>query len=110
MDGVAVGPGVVTRGTLRLRVASFGLKSGARVTVSIRPHEIELVLDHQARALARGGENLLRGMVQRVSYLVEGSDVILRVAAPPLLRFQPGEAVSLAVAPAACVPLTEGDT
>ena len=119
VDGVAVEPGVMARGTLRLRVASFGLKSGARVTVSIRPHEIELVLDHQARALAGGGENLLRGMVQRVSYLgdavdyqvqVEGSDVILRVAAPPLLRFQPGEAVSLAVAPAACVPLTEGDT
>ncbi|MBI2153162.1 MAG: TOBE domain-containing protein [Candidatus Rokubacteria bacterium] len=40
---------------------------------------------------------------------VEGSDLILCVAAPPSLRLQPGQAVSLVVAPAACVPLTEGD-
>ncbi len=40
---------------------------------------------------------------------VEGSDVTLRVAAPPSLRLRPGEDVSLAVAPAACIPLAEGE-
>ena len=109
----------MARGSLRLRVASADLKPGAPVAVSIRPHQIELLSDQQAETAAGRGGNLLPGVVHRVSYLgdgvdyqvrVEGSDVILRVAAPPSLRFQLGEAVSLAVAPAACVPLTEGDT
>ncbi|MBI4591439.1 MAG: ABC transporter ATP-binding protein [Candidatus Rokubacteria bacterium] len=117
VDGVAAEPGVVARGSLRLRVASADLTPGAPVAVSIRPHEIQLVGDPEARALGENGENRLRGMVQRVSYLgdavdyqvqLDGSDVILRVAAPPSLRFNPGEAVGLAVARAACIPLTEG--
>ena len=118
VDGVAVEPGVMARGSLRLRVASADLRPGAPVAVSIRPHQIELLSDQQAETAAGRGDNLLPGMVHRVSYLgdgvdyqvrVEGSDVILRVAAPPSLRLRPGEAVSLAVAPAACVPLTEGE-
>lgn len=40
---------------------------------------------------------------------VEGSDVVLRVAAPVTLAagFRQGESVRLAVAPSACVPLAE---
>jgi len=37
---------------------------------------------------------------------VNGSDVVLRVTAPPPARFGAGDAVTLAVAPEACVPLT----
>ena len=116
VDGVAAEPGVVTRGRLRFRVASADLRPGAPVTVSIRPHQIELLTDQPARSLERRSENLFRGTVQRVSYLgdavdyqvqVEGSDLILRVAAPPALRLRPGEAVTLVAAPAACIPLTE---
>ncbi len=118
VDGVAAAPGVVTRGSLRLRVASASLPPGSPVTVSIRPHEIVLVTDDPSRILAGRGENLLRGAIQRVSYLgdvvdyqvqVEGSDVVLRVAAPSSVRFQPGEAVTLAVASSACIPLAEGE-
>ncbi|MBI4607442.1 MAG: ABC transporter ATP-binding protein [Candidatus Rokubacteria bacterium] len=114
VDAVAAEPGVVTRGRLRLRIASADLKPGTAVAVSVRPHEIEIVADSRAPTLT--GHNLLRGMVQRVSYLgdtvdcqvqVEGSDMILRVAAPPSLRLQPGDAVNLAVAPVACIALTD---
>jgi len=117
VEGVAAEPGVVTRGDLRLRVASADMKPGVAVTVSIRPHQIGLTRAHDLTQPRRGtGENLLQGAIQRVSYLgdeadyqvrVEGSDVILRVAGPPSPRFQPGEAVTLAVAPAACIPLTD---
>ena len=118
VDGIAAEPGVVMRGNLRLRVASADIRPGASVAVSIRPHQIELRRDHDpAHPLREGSENLLRGTIQRVSYLgdevdyqvrVEGGDMVLRVAAPPSLRFQAGDAVSLAVPPAACIPLTEG--
>jgi len=117
VDGVVAEPGVVTRGRLRLRIASADLKPGTAVAISIRPHQIEMVADYQARTLAGHNLNLLRGTVQRVSYLgdaadyqvqVEGSDVILRVATPPSLRLRPGNGVSLAVPLTACVPLTEG--
>ena len=113
VDGVAAEPGVVARGGLRLRVAVTGLKSGARVAVSIRPHEIVLVTGDRA---APPGHNVLNGAVERTSYLgdavdyqvrVNESDVTLRVTAPPSMRLGPGERVRLAVAPEACVPLTE---
>jgi iron(III) transport system ATP-binding protein len=116
VDGVAAEPGVVALGRLRLRVASADLRPGAPVAVSIRPHQIQLTKDHPA-ARAERGDNLLNGRVQRVSYLgdavdyqvqVEGSDLILRVAAPPWAPLRPGEAVTLAVAPGACIPLAEG--
>jgi len=112
VDGVVAEPGVMARNALRLRMASADPSPGARVTVSIRPHQIVVVTDQKPR-----GENRFHGTVQRVSYLgdtvdyqvqVAGSDLILRVAAPPLLRLRPGEAVTLAVAPAACIPLIEG--
>jgi iron(III) transport system ATP-binding protein len=116
VDTVAAEPGVVTRGALRLRVAAAGLKPGVPVVVSIRPHEITLVAP--GWAAPRDG-NILTGVVQRTSYLgdavdyqvrLNGSDVALRVTAPPPAISRPGETVTLAVAPEACVPLTESET
>lgn len=116
VDGIVAEPGVVTRGGLRFRVASGDLTVGDPVTLSIRPHQIDLVGDHQAGAVSARGDNLLRGTVQRASYLgdavdcqvqLDGSDVILRVAAPPGLRIRQGETVRLAVPPSACIPLAE---
>jgi hypothetical protein len=60
---------------------------------------------------------VLAGTVQRTSYmgdavdyqvLVSGTEVVLRVTAPPPVRVGPGDVVSLAVAPEACVPLPGG--
>src|SRR5437870_10795336 len=65
VDGVAVEPGVVARGGLRLRVAVTGLKAGAPVAVSIRPHEIILVTGDRA---SPPEYNVLTGVVQRTSY------------------------------------------
>ena len=111
VEGVAAGPGVVSRGPLRLRVAGDDLRAGARVAVSIRPHAI---------ALAPGGgeapaaDNVLPGVVERASYLgagvdyqvrLEGSDVVLRVSATAAPRLGPGAPVTLTVAAAACIPL-----
>src|SRR5437899_11612780 len=84
------------------------------VVVSIRPHEIELLTAERA---APPGANVLAGTVQRTSYLgdavdyqvsVTGTDIVLRVTAPPPARVGPGDSVTLAVAPEACVPLTGG--
>ena len=116
VDAIAAEPGVVTRGALRLRVAVTGLKPGAPVVVSIRPHEIRLVARGQPPS---PDPNVLAGVVQRASYLgdavdyqvrVNGSDVALRVTAPPPAVFRSGETVTLALAPEACVPLTEAET
>src|SRR3989449_1939576 len=115
VDGVAAEPGVVARGGLRLRVAVTGLKTGAPVAVSIRPHEIILVTGDRA---SPPEYNVLSGVVQRTSYLgdavdyqvrVNESDVTLRVTAPTSIRLSPGVGVRLAVAPEACVPLTESE-
>jgi hypothetical protein len=81
---------------------------------------VELVGDHQAATVSARGDNLIRGTVQRASYLgdavdcqvkLEGSDVVLRVAAPVTLSagFRQGETVRLAVAPSACIPLAESE-
>jgi len=113
VDGQVAEPGVAARGTLRLRLASPGPAPGTPLVVSIRPHEIELVLAGRG---APAGANTLAGAVQRTSYLgdavdyhvgVNGSDVVLRVTASPPARFAAGDAVTLAIAPEACVPLTD---
>ena len=104
---------MVTRGALRLRVPLTGLMPGASVVLSIRPHEIGLVTRGQC---ASPEHNVLTGVVQRASYLgdavdyqirLSGSDVALRVTAAPPALVRPGEAVTLAVAPEACVSLAE---
>jgi len=108
-------PGIAVRGALRLRLASRDTMAGASVVVSVRPREIEVV---DAGNVLPAGANLLAGTVQRTSYLgdaidyqitVTGTDVVLRVAAPPPARVGPGDSVTLAVAPEACVLLTGGD-
>ena len=119
IDGVATTPDTVTRGALRLRVAGAALTPGASVTVSIRPHRIQLT-PGVAPAPDAGSdgstrdENRLGGTIQRASYLgdivdyevqLAGSDVLLRVAGPASLRLRPGEVVSLRVPAEACVPL-----
>ncbi len=113
VDGVATGPDTVARGPLRLRVAAADLAPGAPVVLSLRPHQIAVGPD----AAAPGdGENLLRGTVQRASYLgesvdcqvrVDGSELTLRVAAPAGQRLRQGERVSLRIPPSACIPLLE---
>jgi iron(III) transport system ATP-binding protein len=113
IDAQVAEPGVAARGPLRLRLGAAAGMPGSPLVVSIRPHEIELVLSGRS---APAGANVLAGAVQRTSYLgdavdyhvrVNGSDVVLRVTAPPPARFAAGEAVTLAIAPEACVPLIE---
>jgi iron(III) transport system ATP-binding protein len=113
VDAVTAEPGVVVRGSLRLRVAPSDAKPGAKVAVSIRPHAITLLSPDVARA-ASSDENLVKGIVRRASYLGDGVDyevevdgVTLRVAAGPSLRMAPGTAVTLAVPVDACLPLPE---
>src|SRR5438093_3174350 len=63
VDGVAATPDVVTRGALRLHVATADLRPGARVSVSIRPHEIAFATSTEGHA----GDNVVSGRVGRVS-------------------------------------------
>jgi iron(III) transport system ATP-binding protein len=108
VEGVALTADTVALGSVRLRIGGAGLVAGARVAVSIRPHDIALTDG------AAPGVNALRGTVQRASFLgdsvdyqvqVADSDVVLRVAAPAGLRRRAGEAVGLSIDPAACIPL-----
>jgi iron(III) transport system ATP-binding protein len=117
IDGVAAAPDRVARGGLSLRVASASLKPGAGVTVSIRPHEITLASASSPRTDGEG-VNVLRGTVQRTSYLgdaidyqvqVDGSDVVVRAAGPPPAAVRAGQEVTLILPAAACVPLTDSD-
>jgi iron(III) transport system ATP-binding protein len=115
VEGVAVGPDRVAHGRLRLRVGAGGLVPGARVAVSIRPHDITLAAPDDA---APSGRNALRGVVQRASFLGDGvdyhvavadSDVVLRVAAAVAPRWRAGDAVSLSIEPAACIALAASE-
>jgi iron(III) transport system ATP-binding protein len=112
VEGVVEGDAVV-RGPVRLRVGR-GHPSGARLAVSIRPHEIRLEPAGGAAAGApSGGDNVLEGTITRVSFLGEsrdyqvrlGGDLVLRVSAPAGLRVGVGAAVTVRIAPGACVPL-----
>jgi iron(III) transport system ATP-binding protein len=108
IEGVATGPDAVAHGGLTLRVAGGSLTPGARVALSIRPHQIALVAPTETSAL--------RGTVQRVSFLGEtvdyqiaiaDSDVVVRVAAPAIKRLRAGEMVGLRIDPTACVVLRD---
>jgi iron(III) transport system ATP-binding protein len=116
VDAVAEEPGVARRGALRLRLASEGLARGTSLVVSIRPHEIVVVGADRGTPT---DANVVAGTVQRTSYLgdavdyqilVNDSDVILRVSAPPPVRLGPGDAITLAIAPESCVPLTGAES
>ena len=111
VDGIVAEPGVVTCGAVPLRVATGGLTPGAPVTVSIRPHAITLGADG---VTAPAADNVLRGTVERVSYLGETLDyqirlaesaLVLRVSSPPGHRLGPGDPVRLGIPAEACVPL-----
>ena len=115
VEGVGVASDEVACGRLHLRVAAAGLTPGARVALSIRPHQIELTAPDGGGSLA-GEANALRGTVRRASFLgdavdyqiaIADSDLVLRVAGTPDRRLHPGEAVRLRIDPAACVPLRE---
>lgn len=118
VEGIMTEPGVMTRGGLRLRMAQARLAIGDPVVLSIRPHTIQLLTDHPTGPASVQGGNSFRGKVRRASYLgdavdyeiqVEGSDLILRVAASPGLRAGQGEPVRLFVPPSACIPLAESE-
>jgi len=114
LDGVAQGPDAISRGALSLRISATGLRAGAPVAVSIRPHQIELV--STASGPPAAGVNSLPGTVLRASYLgdsvdyevrLDAGDVTLRATSPAPARVSPGERVSVRIAPSACVPLPE---
>lgn len=86
---------------------------GTPLIVSVRPHEIEPIVPGRGTPDAA---NVVAGTIQRMSYLgdavdyqvrVNGSDVVMRVTGPPPPRFGAGDVVTLAMAPEACVPLTD---
>jgi len=115
VDCVAITFDTIARGRLRFRVASAGLAPGARVALSIRPHQIELV-GETGQCAGSPGTNRLRGTVERASFLgdsvayqiqVDESDLVLRVAASPSRRWRHGERVGLRIDPAACIPLVD---
>ena len=108
VDGTAVGTDRVAHGAVTLRVGGGGLTPGARVALSIRPHQIELV--------GPADPGVLPGIVQRVSFLGEAVDyqvavgdgsLVLRVTTPSLRRLRSGEPVGVRVDPSACVVLAE---
>ncbi|HSB40663.1 MAG TPA: ABC transporter ATP-binding protein [Methylomirabilota bacterium] len=117
IDAVADGPGRVTRGRLRLRVAADGLGAGAPAVISIRPHQIALS-PRAAAPAPPAGANALAGTVIRASYLgdsvdyqvgLDDSDVVLRVTGPTPPRARTGEPVALTVPAEACVLLPAED-
>jgi iron(III) transport system ATP-binding protein len=114
VDGVAVARDTVAHANVRLRVAAADLVPGARVALSIRPHQVRL----GASGDGADGANALRGRVRRAAFLgdsvdyeiaIADSDLVLRAAAAPIPRLAVGAAVGLRIDPAACVPLAEGD-
>ena len=115
LDAVAVGADRVRCGQVRLQVAARDLSPGARVVISIRPHQIELVPEVSAAA----SDNVVTGHVVRASFLGDSvdyqvkladGDVVLRVTTPTPPRARPGERVSLLVPAGACFPLPDDES
>jgi iron(III) transport system ATP-binding protein len=111
LEAIVMGPDLVAHGRLRLRVGGGPLPSGARVTVSIRPHDVVI-------GEARPGANSVRGTVRRASFLGDGvdyhvqvadSDLVLRVAGSATPRRRVGETVGLSIDPSACVALAASE-
>jgi len=123
-----VGRANLVRGRLeadgRLRVAEGlalgvadqrGFVPGSEVTVSIRPHRIAVVHDAAgARGFGDRAWNLVGGTVVRVVYFGDTLDAqvtlgpggpVLRLSAPPDAGLAVGQAVTLGIAPDACVVL-----
>ncbi len=114
LDGVAAGPASVALRAIRLRVAAGALVPGARVTVSVRPHQIQIAPGAPGSDPAPAGLNVLAGTVERASFLgdavdyqvrVAAGDLVLRVTGAPSAPLRAGDAVALSIDPAACIPL-----
>ena len=110
VEATAITADTVARGAWRLRVGDKDLTPGSPVLISVRPHDIRIVAGHPGAQ----GDNAFAATVRRASYLgtavdyqiaMDGVDVPLRVTAPVAPRFAAGDAVTLAVDPAACVAL-----
>jgi iron(III) transport system ATP-binding protein len=111
LEAIVMGPDLVAHGRLHLRVGGGPLKSGARVTVSIRPHDVVI-------GEAPPGVNSVHGTVRRASFLGDGvdydiqvadSDLVLRVAGAATPRRRVGETVGLSIDPSACVALAASE-
>jgi len=109
IDGVAMAAGALRAGDLTLHVAAASFTPGERAAVSIRPHRIRIIAREQAN-----GANAWPATIRRTSFLGEnvdyevslaGHDLTLRVSAPATPRRRPGDAIGIAIDPAACVPL-----
>ena len=118
IDAVAETSDRVARGSLRLQVAAADLRPGASVTISIRPHLIQILPGGPAPT-AGNAANVLKGTVQRASYLGDAVDyqvvldeggMVLRVSGPPPPCVRVGDSVTLGIAAASCVPLVSGDS
>ena len=116
LDAVAVGADRVSFGQVRLQVAARDLSPGARVVISIRPHQIELV---PGASQAGASDNVVVGSVVRASFLGDSvdyqvklaeGDVVLRVATPTPPRARTGERVSLLIPARACFPLPDDES
>ena len=114
IETTAVGPDVVERAGLRLRVRGAGLTPGTATVISIRPHLIALGDPLPDGAVTDPARNVVRGTVTRQAYLgdtvhaeiqIDGSDVSVRVATRAPATLSPSQAVTLCIPADACVPL-----
>ncbi len=113
VDGVAVAADVVEHDGARFAVAAGRFTTGDRITLSIRPHQIQLVDAPPAGGTTPG---LLTATIKRATFLGDSLDYevaigasgpVLRVIGTVARRLVPGEAVGLRIDPAACVPLED---
>src|SRR6266508_2746695 len=116
IDGVAEHPDTVARDSLRLRVASDALKLGARLAVSIRPHDIQLASGEPPSPSRRLATNVFRATIRQATYLgtavdyqvqLDGTDVVVRVTAAVLPRLHVDEIVTVTIDRSACVPVAD---
>src|SRR5690349_4157301 len=112
VEGTASSTDTLVHEALRLPAAPPRLEPGARVALSIRPHQVRLGPPGDAG----GAGNVFRGTVRRAAFLgdaidyevaIAESSVVLRAAAAPSPRFELGAAVGVTIDPGACVPLGE---
>jgi ABC-type Fe3+/spermidine/putrescine transport system ATPase subunit len=115
MDASVVAPDLVAVDAVRLRVAATGLRPGASVLVSVRPHLVAVVDTATESDAAR---TVVRGTVVRQAYLgdtvqaevkLDGAGVTLRVATRTSTKLSTKGAVALAIPTDAVVPIVEGD-
>src|SRR6266508_1556933 len=116
IEGIVEHPDTVARDSLRLRVASDALKLGARLAVSIRPHDIQLASGEPPSPSRRLATNVFRATIRQATYLgtavdyqvqLDDTDVIVRVTAAVLPRLHVDEIVTVTIDRSACVPVAD---